>query len=177
MLDILNIGCGNQLLTTKAGNRIVNHDRIKHRPEVDVVWDLNLLPWPWANESFDLIVARAVLEHLKLNLVESLDECWRLLRPGGRAHLKLPFWKSDAAWQDPTHRWFFTLGSFDQFDPDTKRGQDYGFYTERKWRIAKAARLNPEKTSVIVLLEVRRDLWPMAAGARRQPPPPKREGL
>jgi ubiquinone/menaquinone biosynthesis C-methylase UbiE len=117
---------------------------------------LNLLPWPWVDGSFDLIVACAVLEHLQLNMLESLNEAWRILRSNGRIHMKVPFWKSDVAWQDPTHYWMFSLRSFDQFDPETKRGIQYGFYTERKWKILKPARLNPEKTSVIVLMEARK---------------------
>jgi SAM-dependent methyltransferase len=129
---------------------------VKHRPEVDVVHDLNDLPWPWEDSSFDLIIACAVLEHLKLNLVESLNECWRILAPGGRVHLKLPYWKADSSYDDPTHYWHFSLGSFDQFDPATKRGRQYTFYTERKWRIVKPAFLNPGQTSVIVLMEVRK---------------------
>jgi SAM-dependent methyltransferase len=155
-MDILNIGCGRKFVTPKEGDRIVNHDRVKHCAQVDVAHDLNDLPWPWEDNSFDFIVACAVLEHLRLNLVESLNECWRILRPGGHIHMKLPYWQSDAAHQDPTHYWFFTLGSFDQFDPETKRGRDYAFYTVRKWRIDRPPRLNPEKTSIIVLMEVRK---------------------
>lgn len=156
MADILNLGAGGQWVAAEDGDVVVNHDRAQYWPEIDVVWDLDNLPWPWADCSFDAIVARSVLEHLKLNLVESLDECWRILRPGGRVSLKLPYWQADSAYQDPTHRWYFTLGSFDQFDPDTERGRHYGFYTNRKWKILKPARLNPSKTSVIVLMGVRK---------------------
>lgn len=147
--DILNLGCGNRLI---AG--AVNHDLRKHREEVDVAWDLNDLPWPWGNETFDTIVACAVLEHLEIDLLQALNECWRILRPGGRVRMKLPYWKSDMSYRDPTHRWFFTLGSFDQFDPDMRRGQEYGFYTERKWKIVSGPRLNDYRTSVIVTMEV-----------------------
>ncbi len=155
-MDILNLGSGNKILIPKPGERVVNHDLVQHRPEISVVHDLNELPWPWPDDSFDFIAACAVLEHLRLNLVESLNECWRILRPGGKVHLKLPYWKSDNSYCDPTHYWMFALGSFDQFDPDTKRGRDYSFYTPRKWRIVKPARLNKEGTSIIVLMEVRK---------------------
>jgi SAM-dependent methyltransferase len=154
--DLLNLGAGNRLMVAKAGDRVVNHDRTAHRPEIDVAHDLNELPWPWGDDSFDHINASAVLEHLRLNLVESLNECWRILRPKGRLRLKVPYWRADSSWSDPTHYWMFNLSAFDQFDPDTKRGRDYGFYTDRKWRIVKPAWLNPEKTSVLVLLEVRK---------------------
>ena len=155
-MEILNLGCGNKFVTLKPGDTVINHDRIKHCSRVDLAWDLNDLPWPWPDDSFDLIVACAVLEHLKLNLVESLDECWRILRPEGRLHMKLPYWKHDAAWDDPTHYWQFSLGSFDQFDPDKKRGAQYAFYTPRKWKIVKPAFLNQRGSSVITLMQVRK---------------------
>ncbi len=150
-MEILNLGAGNKIM---AG--AVNHDRIKHRDEIDVVWDLNVLPWPWQDNSFDMIVARAVLEHLNIDLLASLNECWRILRPGGVLHVKLPYWRADAAYADPTHRWQFCLESLDLFDPDTPRGQEYSFYTQRKWRIIKPPRLNRAQTSIYAALEVRK---------------------
>lgn len=148
---VLNLGAGNRIVPGA-----VNHDRVKHRPEIDVVWDLNDLPWPWEDNSFDHVVARAVLEHIAPDLLQSLNECWRILAPGGTIHIKVPYWKADAAHEDPTHRWLFTLGSFDLFDPDTKRGREYAFYSDRKWKIIRPARLNNAKTSIFVDLQVRK---------------------
>jgi SAM-dependent methyltransferase len=150
-IAILNLGAGNKLVPGA-----VQHDLVKHRPEIDVAWDLNEMPWPWADSSFDLIVARAVFEHLDRDLVQSLNECWRILRPGGLLSIKLPYWKADAAYEDPTHRWFFTLGSLAQFDPDTERGKQYAFYTKRQWQIVKGPRLNQAQTSIFWTLRVRK---------------------
>jgi SAM-dependent methyltransferase len=150
-LDTLNLGAGNRPI-----KGAVNHDLRAHAAHVDVAHDLNERPWPWADESFDRIVARAVLEHLDIDLVASLDECWRLLRPGGTLYLKLPFWNSDLAHQDPTHRWFFSVKSFDQFDPERRRGREYDFYTDRTWQIVKAPRLNDARSSIHVTLRVRK---------------------
>ncbi len=150
-MTILNLGTGNRVI----GNAC-NHDLAKHRPEIDVAWDLNEFPWPWPDASFDLIVARSVFEHLRHDLVQSLNECWRLLRPHGELFIKLPYWQSDVSHQDPTHRWFFSLRSLDQFDPDTKRGQEYAFYTPRKWKVVTAPQLNSAGSSLIAKLEVRK---------------------
>lgn len=149
-MEKLNLGAGNKIIADA-----INHDRIKHRDEIAVVHDLNVLPWPWPDNSFDFIVARAVLEHLRLNLVESLNECWRILRPGGQLFIKLPHWQSDVAYQDPTHYWQFSLHSLDQFDPDTQRGKDYAFYTERKWKILKME-LNKARSSILGTMAVRK---------------------
>ena len=149
----LNLGAGR-----KPIKGAVNHDiRLDlQRPWVSVAHNLSSLPWPWEDNIFDKIVARAVLEHLDIDLVTSLNECWRILRPKGTLYLKLPFWHSDLAHQDPTHRWFFSLGSFDQFDPDRRRGREYQFYTDRHWRIVKGPKLNDAKSSIHVMLEVRK---------------------
>jgi len=147
--DVLNLGCGNRLI---AG--AINHDRVWHRPEVDVVWDLNELPWPWADDSLDLVVAYAFLEHLHITLIESVNECWRILRPGGELYMKLPYWNADDTYRDPTHRWRFSLGVCDIFDPTTKYGARYGFYGIKPWQIVKPAQLNPSKTSFTVRMRV-----------------------
>lgn len=140
---ILNLGCGNRLI-----KGAVHHDRVKHRPEIDVVHDLNVLPWPWEDAGFDKVYALAVLEHLDIDLVDSLNECHRILRPGGQLTIKLPMWNHQRSYEDPTHRWFFAPGSLDQFCPETKRGQEYAFYTPRKWRFVKRPWLNDERTSL-----------------------------
>jgi predicted SAM-dependent methyltransferase len=147
----LNLGCGGD-----AREGFVNHDLRKHSPRIDVAWDLNDLPWPWEDESFDLIVAKAVFEHLRLNLLESVGECWRVLRPGGKLWMKLPHWEHNNSYLDPTHYWQFALHTPDIFDPETRYGKRYNFYTERKWKIVKGPKLNRAKSSIIVVMEVRK---------------------
>jgi predicted SAM-dependent methyltransferase len=151
---ILQLGCGD----SPKGNAI-NHDRVKHAPHVDVAHDLNLVPWPWPDSRFEHVVARAVLEHLDIDLVASLNECWRILKPGGTLFLKLPYVGAERSYDDPTHRWFFTLRSLDQFDPDTERGKAYSFYTPRKWRILSVVYNKgtaAASTSLIAKLQVRK---------------------
>jgi len=115
----------------------VNHSRRKHRPEIDVACDLDERPWPWADDFFEEVQAISVLEHLKLTLIESLDECWRVLAAGGRLLLKYPIPTSPFAHWDPTHRWYWTPECLDFVDPATRLGKLYGYYTERKWMIVK----------------------------------------
>ena len=151
-MDVLNLGAGNEIMEGAT-----NHDRTLHRSEIAVAHDLNELPWPWEDGSFDVIVARAVLEHLRITLVQSMDECWRILRPGGRIVLKVPYWKNESAYTDPTHYWRFSLQTPDLFDPETPYGRAYRFYGQRPWKIVKPARLNAAGSSIHVTLEVRKD--------------------
>jgi len=126
----LNLGAGNKIISDA-----VNHDLTKHRPEIDIAWDLNNIPWPWEDDTFTYILANAVLEHLEIDLLKSMNECHRILKPNGELTVKLPYWNHEASYEDPTHYWVFSPGVFDLFDPETYRGQHYGFYTPRKWKI------------------------------------------
>lgn len=132
----LNLGAGNRLI---GGEGAVNHDLTKHRPEIDVAHDLNVLPWPWADGEFEGVVAWAVLEHLEIDLLTSINEIWRILIPGGEFTVKIPYWKHEEAYNDPTHRFVYGLGIFELFDPTTRRGEEYDFYTDRKWKLCKTA--------------------------------------
>lgn len=147
----LNLGAGRHIW-----KGAVNHDLHKHRREIDIAHDLNTLPWPWKDGSFDQIVASSVFEHLTIDLVMALDECWRILRPKGSLRVKVPHWRHDNAYADPTHRWRYSLRSFDVFSPRTKLGKDLGFYTQHKWAFVKPPRLNDRKSSIIVTMQVRK---------------------
>lgn len=139
----LNLGCGSAPLPNST-----NHDRVLHSIFIDVAHDLNILPWPWENESYDIIVAKAVLEHLSHNLVISVNECWRILKPGGTLYMKLPAWNSEVSYQDPTHQWFYAPAAFEYFDPETPLGSKYFFYTPLKWKLINPGMYNSGRTSI-----------------------------
>jgi len=149
MANVLNLGAGRKII-----QGAVNHDREKYRPEIEVAHDLNLLPWPWEDNRFEHIIALAVLEHLPITLIQSMNECWRILRPGGDIHLKLPMWNSERSYDDPTHYWRFSPNALQVFDPKTKFGSSYSWYTPYKWRIIQKPWLNPTKTSIYAKLRV-----------------------
>ena len=126
----LNLGAGNRLVP-----HAIHHDLTMHRPEISVVHDLNILPWPFSDESFDRIEAWSVFEHLECDLVETMAECWRIMKPGGILNIKLPSWKHKRSWRDPTHRWRIAWETYDLWDPLTEYGGDYEFYVPRKWEV------------------------------------------
>lgn len=150
-MEVLNLGAGNHIW-----KGAVNHDLTKHRPEIDVAHDLNVIPWPWPDRSFDHIAASAVFEHLMINLVMALDECWRILRPEGTLRVKLPHWQHDNSYADPTHRYRYSLRCFNVFVPNTKLGKELSFYTQRKWAFVKPPYLNDQRSSILATLRVRK---------------------
>jgi len=151
MIKILNLGCGKKPIESA-----VNHDLRKHHDYIDIAHDLDVMPWPWESATFDQVVALSVFEHLRQTLFETLNEVWRILKPGGRLIVKVPHWKHDNAYADPTHIWRgWSLRAFDVFDPTTKAGREYSFYTGNKWRITQKPKLNRAKSSIWVKMEKR----------------------
>ena len=91
----------------------------RHRP--DVVWDLNVLPWPFEDNSFDEIHAYEVLEHLGQqgdaeSFFAHFGEVYRILRPLGYLAGSVPRWDSLWALGDPSHRRVINEGSFTFLD-------------------------------------------------------------
>ena len=57
---------------------------------------------PFADRSADAVFAVHVLEHL-VDYLPLVDECHRVLRPGGVLHVLAPWWRHVNAVADPTH--------------------------------------------------------------------------
>lgn len=74
----------------------------------DVLWDLNRLPLPFDDSSFDEIHAYEVLEHCGTQgdwrfFFAQFQDFWRILKPGGYFVASCPMWDSPWAWSDPGH--------------------------------------------------------------------------
>jgi len=123
------LGCGNEL---GSGWTHVDRVALEH---VDVLHDLDVYPWPFGDDTAERIEAIDVLEHLE-NTVAFMDECWRILRPGGTLLVQAVGWQSENLWRDPTHRRGFHVDTFRYFDPESSWHQSYGrLYTQRTWKV------------------------------------------
>lgn len=96
--DVLQLGCGENQ-HGDAWNVDVNAS-----VGPDEVVDLDQLPWPWPDESFDTVRAVHVLEHLD-DLEGALLEVGRVLEPGGTLLVKWPIGVNEIADPDHQHRW------------------------------------------------------------------------
>ena len=97
-----------------------------HRP--DVVHDLEMLPYPFEDDSFDEVHAYEVLEHLGQqgdwrSFFAQFSELWRILKPGGFLAATCPSYRSMWAWGDPSHRRVITSGSLVFLDQGQYRRQ------------------------------------------------------
>lgn len=120
---ILQLGAGKQVLSRDPDDRVVRVDlRADTRP--DVVLDLDRFPYPFRDDSFDLIDATDVLEHLE-DVVRVMEEIHRIGRKGCQVSIATPHYSCANSFTDPTHRHHFGFFSFDYFTGENK----WDFYT------------------------------------------------
>jgi SAM-dependent methyltransferase len=119
----LDLGCGAKKMTGAIGADV--------RPlaGVDVVCDLAKTPYPFSTGSVDEVHLNHVLEHLD-NPVDVMAEIWRILKPGGSVHVRVPHYTGPFAWKDPTHRRCFSSESFDYFGLNP-----FSYYTSARFDI------------------------------------------
>jgi predicted SAM-dependent methyltransferase len=123
----------------------IHHDRIIHSPWIDEAHDLTVFPWPWADASSDGIIAIDVFEHLRdIEVQRWLDECWRILRPGGLLVMRLPAWTNPLSYRDPTHYRVFHEESFSYWEPGHNLHEFFGRYyfgeSDRWWKVRRVFR-------------------------------------
>jgi len=119
---LLDLGCGRN---KRAG--AVGVDR-SLASDADVVADLDRVPYPFADDSFDDIVMDNVLEHLG-DVPAVLAEVHRIGRPGARLRILVPYFRLPYAAIDPTHRHLFTAQSLSYFDAGHPLYRRYGYTT------------------------------------------------
>ena len=104
-MSILEIGSGNK----KVFPNSICLDKEK-TPIVDVVWNLEETPLPFQDNTFDLIYASHVLEHIK-GFDKLMTDLHRILKPNGIIRIKVPYGQSYIA-KHPYHVNLFSLNSF-----------------------------------------------------------------
>jgi len=104
----LDVGCGSRKLPGFVGiDNMIS-------PQVDVIHDLNVYPWPFAHDSFNHVVCRHSLSHLD-DVVAAMEELHRITAPGGFIEIVAPHFSSDNYFTDVTHRRAFGYRSMDYF--------------------------------------------------------------
>lgn len=117
----LNLGCGED---KKEG--YVNVDFHSHVMP-DVQHDLNQMPYPFEDNSFDLIETFHILEHLDKPLVV-MQELHRILKPGAELHIKVPHFSRGFTHSE--HKAGFDINFPYYFDPSFTKSGYYGVHFE-----------------------------------------------
>ena len=131
-MRILDLGCGENKVENSIGLDCADlHD-------VDVKHDLLSFPYPFDDESFELIYLRHVIEHFILDDINNIfNECWRLLKKDGNLIVIVPHVYSISAFMDPTHKSYFTFGSGTFWDNNNQK--NYYKNIDSKWELNKCS--------------------------------------
>lgn len=111
----LNFGCGKNIKKD-----YINAD-ITQFGGVDKTFDFNVFPYPFSSNEFDEIIADNVLEHLD-DIPAVMKELHRISRPGGAVRIIVPYYNCYGAYNDITHKHYFSHLSFDPFYKKNTRG-------------------------------------------------------
>lgn len=111
---------------------------------VDIVWDINIHPWPLPDQCVLRAIASHLVEHIPpmaiidgrthFLFIEFMDEVWRILRPNGQLAISTPHGYSMGYLQDPTHCNPCNEATWAYFSPGHPSGL-YNIYKPKPWRI------------------------------------------
>lgn len=109
----LNIGCG--------FNKLADHINLDRFPDCapDVLWNVEDVPWPFAESTVEELVAHHVMEHVGREpevFFGVLKEMYRVMRHGGHARITVPHPMHPSFYGDPTHVRAFTAHTFEMMD-------------------------------------------------------------
>ena len=121
----------------------------------DIIADLTE-KWPWEDNSIHEIRAWDIIEHLP-NKIQTMNEAYRVLVPGGVFDIDVPTTDGRGAWQDPQHCSYWNRNSFFYYthgDPHRERfGDAYGVKARFKIISEDFKRLTDEVTKLRIVLE------------------------
>jgi SAM-dependent methyltransferase len=101
---VLDLGCGSKKYPGAVGVDL------SPDTDADIVHDLDVIPYPLADDAFDQILMQDVIEHVA-DPYAVMRELHRIGRPGARVHLRTPHFSSVLAYGDPTHRHAFSAAA------------------------------------------------------------------
>ena len=107
------MGCGHNKI-----DGYVNVD-LSHACNPDVVWDLEVFPWPWDDDSIDAVRFYHSLEHIGEStrvFLGVMKELYRVCRDGAEIEITVPHPRHEIFISDPTHVRIVTPGVLTQFD-------------------------------------------------------------
>lgn len=125
----LDLGCGHAKVKGAIGVDLVP------LPEVDLVTNLDRIPYPFADNSFDQIYLNDVIEHLP-NTIKAMEELYRICKPGAHVYIRVIHWSSELNATDPTHVRAFTDNTFDFFG----KKKDRSYYSKARFDVVSVRR-------------------------------------
>ena len=143
----LDLGCG-----SKKKRGWIGMD-VRDVPGVDIVHDVEDIPWPLETNSCSLIMMSHLWEHLKpWKVFTVMAEMWRILRADGQLQITTPHGTSHGYLQDPSHMNPAVEQTWEYFDPACNL---YKVYEPPPWHIVRL--LHQEYGNMLVVMEPKKD--------------------
>lgn len=113
----LDLGCG-----YRKSEDFIGVD-ISRFSKADVICSLEY-GLPFKDQVFEEVWANQTIEHIR-NLIQLMNEISRVTKIGAKIDIRVPYYRSEDAFRDPTHVRFFTPLTFGYFDCLTTWYQGY----------------------------------------------------
>ena len=129
---LLNIGCGQQYMPGAY-----NWDN-STQTKTDAIVDVRKDRFPADDNFFDEIFSGNLFGEVVGNdeFVHCMNECWRVLKPGGIMTVRVPNAMYSVTFLDPFEGRHFIPATFDYFDFDKIHYQRFGFvYGFKPWEV------------------------------------------
>jgi SAM-dependent methyltransferase len=130
-------------------------------PGVKVVARLDAPHLPFRAGAATSVYALNVLEHLT-DVPAAMAEIWRVLAPGGRCAVEVPYFSSVSAYADPTHVAFFTYTTFEHFCEPPRTGWQanrHAWFGRARFRVTRR-RLRFGRAHRLLGIEALANRWP-----------------
>ncbi|MFH1308565.1 MAG: methyltransferase domain-containing protein [Patescibacteria group bacterium] len=109
---ILNLGAEELHHHTKEEEFSID---IQPKTKPDLIWDLRKMPWPIADNQFDIVYAENIIEHLP-DTCGVMNEIWRVCKDKAIVKIIVPHYTGFTSWSCPEHYKTFTSITFDYFN-------------------------------------------------------------
>lgn len=128
----IDLACGDNKIPGFFGIDIAKTESVDH------VMNLQQYPWDIESESADEINCSHYIEHIphdinnpndkRDGLIQFMDECYRILKPGGKLLLSAPYYTSMRAYGDPTHTRYMADFSFLYYNKEWRDNNKLSHY-------------------------------------------------
>jgi len=123
----LNFGCGRDIKKDYMNVDLTPFEG------VDKTFDFNIFPYPFNDSEFDEIYTDNVLEHVE-NLTKVMKELHRIAKPDSIIRIIVPYYNCYGAYNDITHKHYFSHLAFEPFYQEKSRGN---YFIQEKFNLKK----------------------------------------
>lgn len=162
--ELLKNGSGIQLDLGGGANPQPNFINIDKRnlPQVHIVHDMEIIPWPLPDECAIRVAASHLIEHIDPTggkFLAFMDEVWRVTKVGGHFMIAMPYGLSPGFIQDPTHCNPCNEATWAYFDP-MHHSMLWTIYKPKPW-FYKYITFDPMWSMEVLLVKLSEnpDLW------------------